>query len=100
MDSSTIHHTDTTTIYPYRRGPLAGLALNLRTGRAFVGWPVAIFYAALVVGSLPIWPFEWHLSLHVAGAILLIGNALVMAVWLAVAGFAGSDAASGRQLAS
>lgn len=82
---------DTTTIYPHRRGPLAGLALNLRTGRAFVGLPVAIFYAALVAGSLPIWPFEWHLSLHVAGAILLIGNALIMAVWLSVAGFAGSD---------
>jgi uncharacterized membrane protein len=87
---------DTTTIYPHRGGLLAGLGLNIRTAQAFVGWPVAIFYAAVVAGSLPIWPFEWHLTLHVAGAILLIGNALVMAAWLSVAGFAGSDAAKRR----
>lgn len=87
---------DITTIYSTGAGLQATLAHNLRTGRKFVGLPVAIFYAAIVAGSLPIWPFRWHLSLHVAGAILLIGNALIMAVWMSLAGFAGSDAAKRR----
>ena len=75
---------------------MAGLTLNLRTSREFVGWSLAIVYPAIVVASLPIWPFGWHLALHVLGATLLIGNALVMAVWLTVAGFSRSDRAKRR----
>jgi len=75
---------------------VAGLALNLRSARDFVGWPVAIFYLAILAGSLPVWPFGWHLTLHVAGAVLLIGNAIAMAVWLSVAGFVGSEASKRR----
>ena len=75
---------------------MAGLTLNLRTSREFVGWPLAILYPAIVVASLPIWPFSWHLALHVLGATLLIGNALVMAAWLTVAGFSRSDPAKRR----
>lgn len=75
---------------------MAGLTLNLRTSREFVGWPLAIVYPAIVVASLPTWPFGWHLALHVLGATLLIGNALVMAAWLTVAGFSRSDQAKRR----
>jgi uncharacterized membrane protein len=75
---------------------MTALAANIRTGRDFVGWPVALFYVALIAASLPAWPFAWHLALHVAGAAMLIGNAILIAVWLSVAGFAGSDDARRR----
>ena len=75
---------------------MAGLTLNLRTGREFLGWPLVIVYPAILVGSLPIWPFGWHLALHIVGAISLIGNALVMAAWLTVAGFSRSEPAKRR----
>ena len=75
---------------------MAGLTLNLHTIRRFVGWPLAIVYPAIVVASLPVWPFGWHLALHVLGATLLIGNALVMAAWLTIAGFSRSDPAKRR----
>ncbi len=75
---------------------MAELTLNLRASREFVGWPLAIVYPAIVIASLPIWPFGWNLALHILGAALLIGNALVMAVWLTVAGFSQSDPAKRR----
>jgi uncharacterized membrane protein len=64
--------------------------------KPFVGPRVIAFYAAILIASLPVWPFGWHLSLHVLGAALLIGNALVMAVWLSLAGFRGDDDAKRR----
>jgi len=75
---------------------MTAFAANIRTSREFLGLPVALFYLVVLGASLPYWPFEWHLSLHVTGAAMLIGNALVMAVWLSVAGFAGGDRAKRR----
>lgn len=75
---------------------MTALTANLRTSRDFLGWPVALFYLVVLGASLPVWPFGWHLSLHVAGAAMLIGNALVMAVWMSLAGFAGGDDAKRR----
>lgn len=68
----------------------------LRTGREFLSWPLAAAYSAILVASLPLWPFGWHLALHVLGAVMLIGNALVMAVWLALAAISRSDQAKRR----
>lgn len=75
---------------------MTALAPILRPVRPFVGPREGFLYAAVVVGSIPIWPFAWHLGLHILGAILLIGNALVMAVWLTLAGFVGDDDAKRR----
>jgi uncharacterized membrane protein len=75
---------------------MSAITLNLRTGRAFVGWRVGVFYLAVVGASAPLWPFGWHLALHILGAAMLIGNAFVMAAWLSLAGFAGGDAAKRR----
>jgi uncharacterized membrane protein len=77
---------------------MTALTLNLRTSRAFLGRQVAAFYVAVLVASLPVWPFAWHLGLHVIGATALIGNALVMAVWLTIAGFSQGDAAKRRAI--
>ena len=77
---------------------MAELTLNLRASREFVGWPLAIVYPAIVIASLPTWPFGWHLALHILGATLLIGNALVMAAWLTVAGFSEAIRPSGVRL--
>ena len=75
---------------------MTALTLGLRTSREFLGWRVLALYAGVLAGSLPMWPFGWHLGLHVLGATMLIGNALVMAGWLTLAGFLGSDAAKRR----
>ena len=75
---------------------MTALTLDLRPGREFLGPRVLALYAGIIGSSLPIWPFGWHLGLHVLGATVLIGNALVMAVWLTLAGFLGSDAAKRR----
>lgn len=72
---------------------MTAITSNIRTGRSFVGRPQAIVFPAIVFASLPLWPFGWHLGLHVLGATMLIGNALVMAAWLTLAGFRGSDRA-------
>jgi uncharacterized membrane protein len=72
------------------------LTPTLRTVPDLVGWRTAAAYAAVLVGSLPFWPFAWHLTLHVLGAGLLIGNAIVMAVWLTIAGFSRSEPAKRR----
>src|SRR5215207_9757203 len=60
---------------------------DARAVRSLTDRRVLIFYLGLVAASLPVWPFGWHLGLHIAGAVMLIGNAIVMAVWLTVAGF-------------
>lgn len=75
---------------------MTALTVNLRTGRTFIGRPVAILYPVILMASLPVWPFGWHLGLHVLGAAMLIGNAFVMAVWLTLAGFGGNDRAKRR----
>jgi uncharacterized membrane protein len=75
---------------------MTAIAPILQTVRPFVGPREGLLYASVVAGSIPVWPFAWHLSLHVFGAILLIGNALVMAVWLTLAGFVGNDEAKRR----
>ena len=75
---------------------MTAVAATIHSSREFIRWPVAFFYVAVTGASLPVWPFGWHLALHIAGAAMLIGNALVMAAWLSIAGFAGSDGAKRR----
>ena len=45
---------------------------------------VAIFVAA-VVASLPLYSYEWHLMLHIFGAVIFLGNFIVSAMWMALA---------------
>src|SRR5918994_5015470 len=68
------------------------LTRDLHTIGSMIDRRVGLFYLGLIAASLPIWPFGWHLALHIAGAIMLIGNAIVTAVWMSIAGFAGDDA--------
>ncbi len=75
---------------------MTALAATIRSSRSLLGWNVLLFYLFVLGASMPVWPFAWHLALHVAGAAMLIGNAVVMAVWLSLAGFAGSDPAKRR----
>ena len=70
---------------------MTALASALRTTQDFLGWRAYLAYLVILIASLPLWPFAWHLGLHILGAVLLIGNALVMAVWLTIAGFSASD---------
>jgi uncharacterized membrane protein len=55
--------------------------------------PLGAVYALLVVASLPVYGDSWHLVLHVVGAVLLVGNVVVTALWMVAADFSGQDAA-------
>ena len=66
---------------------------TLRSIPRFIDRRTAIGYLGLAAGLLPVWPFAWHLALHVLGATMLIANAVAMGAWLTVAGRAGGLAA-------
>ena len=70
--------------------------LNFHAIRSMIDHRVVIFYLVLIAASLPSWPFGWHLALHITGAVMLIGNAVVMAIWLSIAGFAAGDGSKRR----
>ena len=40
--------------------------------------------AALAV-SLPLFPYRWHTFLHIAGAVVFLGNIIVTAAWMLMA---------------
>jgi len=42
--------------------------------------PVAILLSIVV--SLPLFPYNWHLLLHILGAVLFLGNLAVTAAWM------------------
>ena len=44
----------------------------------------AVLGAAVIV-SVPVYPFHWHLLMHVVGAVIFVGNILVTAAWMALA---------------
>jgi uncharacterized membrane protein len=43
---------------------------------------VLIFVAVLVSLPLPFWGRQWHLFMHILGAVLFIGNIIVTAAWM------------------
>jgi uncharacterized membrane protein len=75
---------------------MAAISLDIQTTRRRFGRPVIAFYLVILTTSLPFWPFAWHLALHVLGAAMLIGNAIVMAIWLTIAGFSSRETAKRR----
>src|SRR3989449_3259090 len=42
--------------------------------------PIAILVAIVV--SLPLFPYTWHMLLHIVGAVLFLGNLIVTAAWM------------------
>lgn len=48
-----------------------------------------IFYSLLaivsVAVSLPVFPYKWHLFLHIAGAVIFLGNIIVTGAWMLMA---------------
>ena len=46
-------------------------------------------YAFLVVAalavSIPLYPYRWHTFLHIAGAVVFLGNIIVTAAWMLMA---------------
>ena len=75
---------------------MATTLARLTTPRAALRAAVAALYTAVIAAGLAPWPFDVHLLMHVAGATMLIGNALFMAVWLLLADLVGSDDDKGR----
>jgi uncharacterized membrane protein len=75
---------------------MAAISLDIETARRSFGRPVIAFYLVILTASLPFWPFDWHLALHVLGAVMLIGNAIVMAISLTIAGFSSRETAKRR----
>src|SRR5256885_14448326 len=46
--------------------------------------PIAILVAIVV--SLPLFPYTWHMLLHILGAVLFLGNLIVTAGWMNLGG--------------
>ncbi len=44
-----------------------------------------VLVAVAIVVSLPIYPFEWHLFLHIAGAVVFVGNIIITGAWMYLA---------------
>ncbi len=42
--------------------------------------------AAAVAVSLPLYPYIWHTFMHIAGAVVFLGNIIVTAAWMFMAG--------------
>ncbi len=40
---------------------------------------------AVVVLSLPLFPYQWHVFMHIAGAVVFLGNIIVTGVWMLLA---------------
>ena len=40
---------------------------------------------AAVVASLPLFPYQWHVFMHIAGAVVFLGNIIVTGVWMLLA---------------
>ena len=40
---------------------------------------------AAVAVSLPLYPYRWHLFLHIAGAVIFLGNIIVTGAWMLMA---------------
>ena len=41
--------------------------------------------AATVAASLPLFPYRWHTFLHIAGAVVFLGNIIVTGAWMLMA---------------
>lgn len=73
--------------------PMAALASIRQVIAPRLFAPLGAVYALLVVASLPVYGDTWHLVLHVIGAVLLVGNVGVSALWMIAADLSGQDAA-------
>lgn len=40
---------------------------------------------AVVALSLPLFPYQWHVFMHIAGAVVFLGNIIVTGVWMLLA---------------
>ena len=47
---------------------------------------MAVLAALAIVASLPMYAYQWHRLLHIAGAVLFLGNIIVTAAWMLLAG--------------
>ncbi len=44
-----------------------------------------LLVAAVLAVSLPLFPYRWHTFLHIAGAVVFLGNIIVTAAWMLMA---------------
>ncbi len=49
-------------------------------------WVVyGLLAVAVLVVSLPLYPYRWHMFLHIAGVVVFLGNIIVTAAWMLMA---------------
>ena len=44
-----------------------------------------LIVAVVLAASLPLYPYRWHTFLHIAGAVVFLGNIIVTAAWMLMA---------------
>ena len=49
-----------------------------------------VLAVAAVIVSLPLYPYGWHLFMHIAGAVIFLGNIIVTGAWMLMAERTGS----------
>ena len=57
----------------------------MHLGRHVQFWVVASIFAVVIVASLPLYSYRWHLALHILGAIIFVGNIVVTGGWMILA---------------
>ena len=66
-----------------RWDPPAGPTVRYLHRNEWFGY--GVLTGAAVVASLPLFPYQWHVFLHIAGAVVFLGNIIVTGVWMLLA---------------
>ncbi len=48
-------------------------------------WFSGVLIGVVIAASLPIYSFRWHMTLHILGAVMFLGNIIVTAAWMILA---------------
>ncbi len=52
--------------------------------------PYLVLIAVAIAASIPVYGYRWHLTLHILGAVVFLGNIVVTAMWMALARSSGN----------
>ena len=60
-----------------------GLTMGYLHRNEWIAYGVLV--AAVLAVSLPLYPYRWHIFLHISGAVVFLGNIVVTAAWMLMA---------------
>ena len=63
--------------------PPTGLMMRYLHRNEWIAYGLLV--AAVLAVSLPLYPYRWHMFLHISGAVVFLGNIVVTAAWMLMA---------------